>query len=74
MTKTELEKENKKLHKEVVSLQEQCDLLWDLLDEIKKSDVKNFQRHLQEEMVKAQETAYYRALLNKKLLKSKDKN
>tara|TARA_R110000744_G_scaffold88475_2_gene172509 strand:- start:519 stop:743 length:225 start_codon:yes stop_codon:yes gene_type:complete len=74
MTKTELEKENKKLHKEVASLQEQCDLLWDLLEEIKKSDVKHFQRHLQEEMVKAQETAYYRALLNKKLLKSEDKN
>tara|TARA_Y100000310_G_C20462356_1_gene705983 strand:+ start:138 stop:362 length:225 start_codon:yes stop_codon:yes gene_type:complete len=74
MTKLELEKENRELRKKIADLEEQCDVLWDLLDEIKKSDIKNFNRQLQEEMVKAQETAYYRALLNKKLFKSKDKN
>jgi len=69
----ELKQEVAELKEKNVKLRDECDTLWDLLDEIRSSDIRRFSEQLQETIINAQETAYYRALLKGKVGKG-DKN
>jgi uncharacterized coiled-coil protein SlyX len=62
----ELQQEVAELEEKNIKLRDECDTLWDLLDEMRSSDIHKFSEQLQETIISAQETAYYRALLKGK--------
>ena len=63
-----MKNKNKKiesLEKKIEQLQEENDLLWDMCNELRNSDIANFPHILQEMITKTQEDAYYRAWIKK---------
>jgi hypothetical protein len=63
--KTETQEKINTLENKVEQLQEENDLLWDMCNELRSSDIGNFPHILQQMITKTQEDAYYRAWIRK---------